>query len=111
MVDRQRTDRRAEISQFRLRGTDPEQTAIFLHHVDAGTPISRIDHQMHCAIRRKDTTQRAKADVRVGKVVKHTGADDLVKAPANLADIFDREAMEVEVPQAVFALQLARMVE
>ena len=104
MVGRQRTDHGAEVPQLRLRGADPEQAAVLLHHVDAGTPICCIDHQVHCAIGRKDTAQRPKADIRVGQVVEHAGADDLVEHLAELPDLLDREPMEIEISQAdIFA--------
>jgi len=66
---------------------------------------------VHRAIGTKDAAQRPEADVRVGKVVKHAGADDLVKAPAKLADIFNREPTEIETSQAVFSLKLARVMQ
>jgi hypothetical protein len=66
MVGRQRADRGAKVAQLRLRGADAEQAAILLHHVDADTPICRINHQVHRAVGRKDITQRPQADIRVG---------------------------------------------
>ena len=66
MVGRQRSNRGAEVSQLRLRGADPEQAAVLLHHVDAGTPICCIDHQVHRAVGLKDIAQRPQAGIRVG---------------------------------------------
>src|SRR5215831_19791251 len=50
MIRGQRTDHSAEVPQLRLRGADPEHAAILLHYVNAGTPIGRIDHQVHRAV-------------------------------------------------------------
>ena len=104
MVGRQRTDHGAEVAQFLLRGADPEQAAVLLHHIDAGTPIWRIDHQLHRATGRKDIAQRPEAGIRVGQMVEHAGADDLVEGLAELPDLLDREPMQIEVSQAdIFA--------
>jgi len=59
---------------------------------------------VHRAIGRKDAAQRGQADIRVGQVVQHAGADDLLEHPAELPDLLDSEPMEIEVSQAVFAL-------
>src|SRR5262249_51352926 len=66
---------------------------------------------MHSAVRRQDAAQRRQADIRIVQVVQHAGADDLVEHPAQLPHLFDRQAMKVEISQAVFALQLPRMAE
>ena len=59
---------------------------------------------MHRAVGRKDIAQRPQADIRIGQVVEHAGADDLVEHPAELPDLLDREPMEIEVSQAdIFA--------
>ena len=39
MIGRKATDRGAEFLQLPLSGTDPEQTAILLHHVNAGAAV------------------------------------------------------------------------
>src|SRR6516165_2333343 len=44
-------------------------------------------------------------------MVQHTGAGDLIKSLAELADLLDRQPMEIEVSQAVFLLKLAGMTE
>src|SRR5271157_2875869 len=111
MVGRQCTDHRAEVPQLLLRGADSEQTTILLHHVDAGTAICRIDHQMHCTVRRKDIAQRSKAGIRVGQMMEHARADDLVEFASELPDLLDRESMEIEVLQAIFSLKIARIAQ
>src|SRR3984885_3388569 len=58
MVDWQRLNRLAEIAQVLVPDADPEQPAIVLHHVDARAPVRRVDHDVHCAIPRKDIAQR-----------------------------------------------------
>jgi hypothetical protein len=111
MVGRQRTDHGTEDPQLRLRGADPEQTAILLHHVDAGAPIGCIDHQLHRAIRRKDVAQRLEANIRVRQVVKDPRTNNLIEGPAELMNLLDREPMEIEVMQVIFPLQIARVAQ
>src|SRR5262249_58105989 len=55
--------------------------------------------------------QRAKAGVRVGQMMKDAGADDVVEHLVELARLFDREPVEIEVCKPVFALQLACVAE
>ena len=86
MVGGQRLNRLPKIAQVFVPDADPEQPAIVLHHVDAGAPVRRIDHDVHRAVARKDITQRAKARVRVAQVVKHACANDLVERLAKLPD-------------------------
>jgi hypothetical protein len=62
---------------------------------------------LHSATGRKDIPQCPKAGIRIGKMVEHAGADDLVECPAELPDLVDREAMQIEVSQAVFLLKVA----
>ncbi len=66
MVRRESPDRSAEVQQFLLSGADPEQAAVILHHVNAGTPIGGIDHHMHRSIGNKYTAQRPQSDIRIG---------------------------------------------
>src|SRR5215472_14517751 len=47
--------------------------------------------------------------IRVGQMVEHACADDLVERSAELPDLFDRKPMEIEVAQAVFSLKVARV--
>lgn len=107
MIGWQRRDRRAEVAQLCRRCADPEQAAVLLHHVDAGAPICRIDHQMHRAVGQKDIAQCPKAGIRVRQVMEHARTDDLIENLAELPDLFDRQPMEIEVLQAVFSLKIA----
>ena len=50
MVDRQRLNRLAKIAQVFVPDADPEQPAIILHHVNAGAPVRRVDHDVHRAV-------------------------------------------------------------
>ena len=66
---------------------------------------------MQNAVGRKDATQYAKAVIRVGQVVKHACADDLVERLAQFADLFDGKPMQIEVSQVVFSLKVTRVAE
>ena len=49
--------------------------------------------------------------VRVRHVMEHTGADDQVEGARQFAGILDREMMELEVIQIVFALKIKRVTQ
>ncbi len=44
-------------------------------------------------------------------MVEHAGADDLIECSVQLLDLMDRELIDIEVLQAIFALQLARVTQ
>ena len=84
----------AEVSQVRVRGGDPEQATVLLHHVDAGPPVEGVHHQVHRPLRTQDIAKRTQPDVRIGQMVKHSGADHLVERASELADVLNRAAGE-----------------
>ena len=49
--------------------------------------------------------QRAQPGVRIGKMVQHAGADDLVERRSQLADALDRQLVDLEIVELVFALE------
>ena len=49
--------------------------------------------------------QGAQPRVRVGQVVQHAGADDLVEAAAQLAHPLDGQLMDLQIGQVVLALE------
>ena len=49
--------------------------------------------------------------IRVGQMVEHARADDLVECLAELPDLLDRQPMEIEVLQSIFLLKIARVVQ
>ena len=106
MVDWQRLNRLPKIAQVFVPDADPEQPAIILHHGDAGAPVRRIDHDLHCAVARKDIAQRAKTGVRVAQVVKHARANNLVERLAKLADLLDRKPVELQISYVVLLLKI-----
>ena len=50
MVGGQRANRGAEVAQLSFRSANPKQATVFLHHIDAGPPIGRIDHQVQRSV-------------------------------------------------------------
>ena len=101
----------AELSQIRVRGGDPEQAAILLHHVDAGSPVEGVHHQVHRSLRTQDIAKRTQTDVRIGQMVKHSGADHLVERASELADVLNRELVKLEILQSILLLELARVTQ
>ena len=102
-------DHLPKLSQLCIRHADAEEPAIVLHHVDAGAPVRRIDHDVHRAVARKDITQRAEADVGVAQMVKDAGAHDLVECLAKLRNALDRKPVEAQIPYPVLPLKIARV--
>ena len=47
MIGRKRPDRHPEVPQLVFRRPDTQNAAVFLEHVDPGTSIGCIDHEMH----------------------------------------------------------------
>ena len=94
MGRRQLLERVAKLSQVRVRGSDPEQATVLLHHVDAGPPVQRVHHQVHRPLRTQDIAKGTQADVGIGQMVKHSGADHLVERASELADVLNRRAGE-----------------
>ncbi len=66
---------------------------------------------MHGALRTKDVAQGPKTEIGIGQVVEHAGRDDAVERASELADVLDRDLMELEILQVVFPLELARMAQ
>ncbi len=55
---------------------------------------------MQGAVGLKHLLQGAQPCVRVRQVVQHAGADDLVEAPAQLADPLDGQLLDLQIGQA-----------
>lgn len=109
MVTGQGLERGAEIAQVLFRVADPEQATVLLHHVDPGPAVSRVDHQVHCPLRIQDVSKGAQTEVRVGKVMQHPGAHDVIERAPKLLDPLDRKVVQLEVLQIVLALEIARV--
>ena len=86
-----------------VRRADAEPLAELLQHVDAGPPIGRVHHEVHRAVGLEHVAQRAQPRIRIGEMVQHAGADDLVERLPELADALDRELMDLEVGEVVRA--------
>ena len=99
------------VAQLLVVCANPEQAAVFLHHVDARAAIRRIDHDVQRPVLRQRRAQRPQAEVRVGQMVQHAGADDLVEDLSETPYVFDRKPAEIEVPEVVFSLKIAGVAE
>ena len=108
MVRGQGFQQRSKVPQIRVRGAHPEQATILLHHVEAGSPVGSVDHQVQRAFGPKHVAQGAQTAVRVGQMVQHPGADDLVEGLPELLHTLDRQLVQIEVREPVLALQLTR---
>ena len=58
-----------------------QQPQRFLQHIDAGAAVRRINHQPQPAARRQHRQQRAQSLRRIGQVMQHAAAVDVVEWP------------------------------
>ena len=66
-------------------------SAKLLQHVDAGSPVGRVHHEMHRSISIEHPAQRAQSRIRVCKMMQNAGADDLIEAGLQLLHALDRK--------------------
>jgi hypothetical protein len=111
MVCWQRLEDLAELPQIGVRGGDPKQPAILLHHVDAGPSVERVHHHVHRPVWTQDVPQRSQSTVRIRQMVKHSGADHLVEGVSELADVLNRQLMKLEILESILLLELARITQ
>jgi hypothetical protein len=104
VVGRQRFERGAEFPQVRFGGGDAEHAAVLLHHVDAGTAVRRVDHQVHGALRAKHIAERTQTDIGIREVMQHPGAHNLIERAPEGLDVLDRELPDVEIVEVMAAL-------
>src|SRR5262249_17826940 len=111
MTGRECLDHCRELFNLVWRSADAEAVTIFLEQVNAGAAVGGIDHQIDRAGRSQNTSQRAQALVRVGKVMQDAGADDQIEAMIQGFNVFDRNVLNFEVAQAVLAFESFSFVE
>jgi hypothetical protein len=111
MTRRQCAKRSNEVSDSLVSRTYTEAPAKLLEHVNAGPSVGRIYHHMHCRIRSKYVVQSGKAGVRIWKMMKNSGADDLIEAHSQLVYMFDWKLMDLKIFQIVFALEFLRTLQ
>ena len=105
MGARQGRQRDGQVLDLLVRWPDPQPAAVFLQHVDAGPAVGGIDHQVDGAVRRQHLPQGGQPRRRVGQVVQHARADDLVESAAQLAGPLDRQLVDLQIGKAVFAFE------
>ena len=92
MIGWQRLQRRDQIADSIIRRMDADPPAKLLQHINAGSPIGGIDHQVHRAIRLQHIAQGSKSGIRIGQMMQYAGADNLIEAVSQLFHTFDRKA-------------------
>ena len=96
--------RRDEIANLLVVGTDADPSAELLQHVDAGPPVRRIHHEVHRALRFEYIAQSAEPRIGIREMMEHPGADDLIEARFQFAYPLDRKLADLEIVQIVFRL-------
>jgi hypothetical protein len=97
-----------EVVNLGIRPTDSDASTVLLKHVDAGTSVRRVDHQVHCAGVREHVVQSAQTSIRVGKVVQNAGADDMIEGLSEFGNALDSNLVHFEIFERVLLLQLFR---
>ena len=92
-------------------GRMPRAPAVVLQQVDPGAAVRRIDHHVQRAVWRHRLAQRMKPGVRVGQMVQHASTDDMLECRSKIGCPLERQSADLEVVQAVLALQLGRELE
>ena len=85
MSGRQRLERFDEIPNLDIGGADTDSFAEVLQHVDAGSSVRRIHHDVHRPVWIEDVAQRPKPRIGIRQMMEHSGADDLVEARLQFA--------------------------
>ena len=111
MSGRQGLQGRDEIADAFVGRSNADPPAELLQHVDAGSPVRRIHHQMHRSIRLEYAAQGLEPGIRVGQMMQHPGADDLVEARLQLANTLDRQLVKLQIVEFVGASAVPRCTE
>ncbi len=104
MPGRQCHERIGKIPDFPVGSSDPKPATVLLQHIDAGTAVGRIYHQVHGPIRFEDLAQSAQPGIRISEVMQHPCADDLVEALSQFMRSFDGKLVNLKIAQMVLTL-------
>src|SRR6185369_8878087 len=88
-----------------------EPATKLLEHVNAGSAILSIHHQMHCSVSLQYLPQCGDPGVGIRKMMEHSSADYLVECRIEFSNAFKRQLNDSEIVQLVFQLQLIRSVD
>src|SRR5262249_20780201 len=105
MSRRQALESRDQVLNLRIGCTDAYAPAELLQHVDAGSAVRRIHHEMHGPVRFEHAAQSSEPRIGVGQMMEHSGADDVIEAPRQLVYPIDGELKDLESAQVVLSLE------
>src|SRR5262249_6806738 len=105
MSRRQALESRDQVLNLRIGCADAYAPAELLQHVDAGSAVRRIHHEMHGPVRFEHAAQSSEPRIGVGQMMEHPGADDVIEAPLQFVYSIDGELMDLERAQVVLSLE------
>jgi hypothetical protein len=111
MMLRQLLQHLSEIVNFLFRGSDAKSSAIFLKHVNAGSTVRRVQHQVHRALGSQHRAERAQTRSGIDEMMEHPSTNDVVEDLAQVVGVFERQLPRFEIRQVVLPLQRLSVLE
>src|SRR5579872_3875330 len=106
MSRRQCAERADEILNFSVAGMHTDPSAELLQHVDAGSSIRCVHHEMHHTVGFECVVQSTQARIRVDEMMKNAGAYDLIETHPQVVHSLDVELVNLQIRKVVFFLML-----
>src|ERR1700739_1478064 len=99
MSRRQRAERTDKIMNISIRGMDAGPLAELLQHVNASSPVRRVDHDMRRPVRLEHAAQGAKPCLGVCEVMENAGANHLIEAHPQIVNSLYRDLVDLKIFQ------------
>src|SRR5579872_50086 len=106
MSRRQCAERADEILNFSVAGMHTDPSAELLQHVDAGSSIRCVHHEMHHTVGFECAAQSTQARIRVDEMMKNAGAYDLIETHPEVVHSLDVKSVNLQIRKVVFFLKL-----
>ena len=91
------------ISSFVVR--DADASAKLAQHIDADASVRCVYHHVHCALGCERVAESGESGIWVFKMMKDSGADNLVEGFFQFVQTIDRELVNFKIRQVVFSLE------
>src|SRR5271163_3935502 len=109
MSGRQRVESTGEILNFGVSSFDTNPSAELLQHINAGSSVRRVHHEVHRPVPLECTPQSSEARIGVGEMMENPGTHDLIETHPQVANLLDGQLVHVEILQVVLRLELLRV--
>src|SRR5262245_52645657 len=105
---RQRLESGEEIAHPIISRFDPDPPAELLQHVNAGSPVLRVDHEVYHPVWFEHAGERSESHIGIRQMMEDTGADDLIETHPQVFDALDGQVVNFEIVEFVLALERLR---